>query len=137
MSSASSSTPDSPTPGGGDLGKIVWQDLTIEDAAGVRDFYKDVVGWDVRDHAMDGYNDYEMIAKGSGECVAGVCHARGSNASAPPQWLIYVTVASVEASAARCAELGGTVLDGPRPMGGKAFCIVQDPAGAVLALIEG
>jgi predicted enzyme related to lactoylglutathione lyase len=123
--------------GKNDLGKIVWHDLTVGDASTVSAFYKDVVGWDVKDHAMEGYDDYVMVARGSGEGVAGVCHARGANDKVPPQWLIYVTVADVEASAARCVELGGEVVDGPRPIGTKPFCVVRDPAGAVLALIEG
>ncbi len=119
------------------LGSIVWRDLTVPDADGVRDFYSEVVGWAAKPHDMGEYNDYEMIASGTGECVAGVCHARGANANVPAQWMIYVTVADVEASAKRCVELGGSVLDGPRPMGAKPFCVVRDPAGATLALIEG
>ena len=118
------------------LGEIVWHDLTVADASSVRDFYADVVGWDFKEHAMGDYNDYVMVAPASGDAVAGVCHARGTNAGAPPQWLMYVTVSDVPASAERCTALGGQVLDGPRPVGGKTFCVVQDPAGAVLALIE-
>ena len=118
------------------LGAIVWRDLTVDDADTVRDFYEQVVGWETKPLAMDGYDDYVMIARGTGESVAGVCHARGSNAAVPPQWLVYVTVADVVASAARCTELGAEVLDGPRPIGGKPFFVVRDPAGAVLALIE-
>jgi len=118
------------------LGRIVWQDLTVPDADGVRDFYRGVVGWDTNAHDMGDYSDYEMLANGTGDCVAGICHARGPNAKMPAQWLIYVTVADVEASAARCVELGGALVDGPRPMEGKPFCVVRDPAGAVLALIQ-
>lgn len=119
------------------LGAIVWRDLTVPDAASVRDFYSEVVGWDVKPHDMGDYEDYEMVAKGTGETVAGVCHARGTNANVPPHWMVYVTVADVEASATRCVELGGEVVDGPRPMGGQPFCIVKDPAGAVIGLIQG
>src|SRR5207237_1350454 len=57
---------------------------------------------------------------------AGICHARGENARVPPQWLIYIAVADVAASAARCEALGGRVLDGPRPMGSHQFCVIQD-----------
>ena len=116
-------------------GRVVWQDLTVENAETVRDFYAQVVGWTPKDHDMGGYADYEMYPAGSDQCVAGICHARGTNASIPPQWLLYVEVPDVAASAATCAELGGTVLDGPRTMGAQQFCVVQDPAGAVMALI--
>ena len=70
-----------------------------------------------------------------GNVVAGICHARGSNAGLPPQWLVYIQVASVAASARMCQDLGGKVLDGPRRMGAQDFCVIQDPAGAVAALM--
>ncbi len=121
-----------PDPGVGD---VTWRDLTVPDADQVSTFYSEVVGWQIQPHDMGGYSDYEMNAPGRG-CVAGICHARGQNQNMPAQWLIYITVADVAASAARCVELGGTVLDGPRPMGGQQFCIIRDPAGAVAALVS-
>ena len=69
--------------------------------------------------------------------MTGICYAKGSNANVPPQWVFYVSVESVEASAAKCVELGGKIIDGPRMMGNSLFCIIQDPAGAFLGLIEG
>ena len=117
------------------LGKVVWKDLTVPDATAVRDFYAGVVGWTAKDHDMGEYADYEMYPAGSDDCVAGICHARGTNANLPAQWLLYVSVADVAASAARCEALGGKVLDGPRAMGKQQFCVIQDPAGAVLGLI--
>jgi predicted enzyme related to lactoylglutathione lyase len=68
--------------------------------------------------------------------VGGICHARGSNSNLPPQWLIYVQVEDVARSAERCVELGGTVLDGPRSLGESRFCVIQDPAGAVMGLMS-
>ncbi|MBL8745691.1 MAG: VOC family protein [Phycisphaerae bacterium] len=115
-------------------GAIVWHDLTVPDAAKVRDFYRDVIGWSSSGQDMGGYEDFNLFAA-NGECVAGVCHARGMNARVPPQWLMYVSVPDVAAAAERCAASGGRVIDGPRSMGGRLFCVIQDPAGAVLALI--
>ncbi|RMF75504.1 MAG: VOC family protein [Acidobacteria bacterium] len=117
-------------------GTIAWTDLTVEDAAGVRDFYKEVVGWRAEPVSMGDYDDFGMVPPGGDAAVAGVCHARGANADIPPQWLIYVVVESVERSAARCAELGGEVVAGPRTLGGGRFAVVRDPAGAVLAIYE-
>jgi predicted enzyme related to lactoylglutathione lyase len=54
----------------------------------------------------------------------------------PAQWMVYVTVESVETSAKRCVERGGKIVDGPRLTGNQAFCVIRDPAGAVLGLIE-
>jgi len=116
------------------VGEILWRDLTVKDAPRVRDFYQQVVGWTSTGQDMGGYEDFNMISPTTGETVAGVCHARGVNADVPPQWLMYVIVADVEASAKKCVELGGKIIAGPRMMGGGQFCVIQDPAGAVCAL---
>lgn len=66
-----------------------------------------------------------------------------SPAAAPPPppaigtvgW-IDLTVADVDAAAARCTELGGRVLVGPKGGGGGRYCVFQDPAGAVAALYQ-
>ncbi len=51
------------------------------------------------------------------------------------QWLIYINVADVHASIARCLELGGKLLIEPRDLGSYgAICVILDPAGAVAAL---
>jgi predicted enzyme related to lactoylglutathione lyase len=115
-------------------GTIVWKDLTVENADEIRDFYCKVVGWQTSPVDMGGYSDYVMKAPG-GEDAAGVCHARGGNANIPPQWMLYIAVENLEESMKQCVELGGKVIDGPRSMGKSEYCIIQDPAGAVAALI--
>lgn len=116
------------------VGTIGWRDLTVEDADTVRDFYATVVGWESQGIDMGGYEDYAMVPASGSDAVAGICHARGSNAKVPPQWLVYITVEDVDESARRAAEQGGAVIDGPRDMGGGRFAVIRDPAGAVCAL---
>src|SRR5687768_13574363 len=118
------------------IGAITWQDLTVANAEEVRDFYHAVIGWTVEPVDMGGYEDYSMTPPGGGEGGAGICHARGTNAKVPPQWLIYINVDDVDASAAKAVELGGAVLDGPREMGYGRFAVIRDPAGAVCALFK-
>ena len=117
-------------------GKIVWQDLTVENAEEVRNFYSSVIGWQTTPHDMGEYNDYNVQPSGSGETIAGICHARGSNSQIPSQWLLYVTVEDVDASAQKCTEMGGELVDGPRMMGNNKFCVLRDPAGAIIGIIE-
>ncbi len=118
------------------IGTLAWRDLSVPDAESIRDFYKSVVGWESQAVEMDGYSDFNMIAPGSGESVAGICHARGTNAGLPAQWLLYVVVENVERSVERCVELGGSVIDGPRSLGSGRICVIRDPAGAVCALYQ-
>lgn len=120
-----------------EIGAFTWTDLTVENVEEVKQFYRKVVGWKSAPVEMDGYHDYNMNAPESGKTVAGICHARGGNADLPPQWLVYITVADVDKSVARCVELGGKVISGPKSMSGYGrYCVIQDPAGAVAALFE-
>ena len=115
-------------------GTVTWQDLTVEDAEKIRDFYQSVVGWRPEPVNVGGYSDFVMTADGSE--VAGVCHARGANSALPPVWLIYITVDDLDHSIAECERLGGSVLTAPRSYGGGRYCVIKDPAGAVCALYQ-
>lgn len=116
-------------------GTITWTDLTVEDAERIRDFYQAVIGWTPASLSMGTYADYVMKADDGAE-VAGVCHARGSNAELPPVWLVYITVEDLDRSLAECQRLGGAVLTPPRSYAGGRFCVIRDPAGAICALYQ-
>ncbi len=119
-----------------EVGDIVWHDLTIENAEEVKDFYAQVVGWQPEAASMGEYDDYNMNKPESGDCAAGVCHARGGNSGLPAQWLMYVKVADADKSAAQCVALGGKVLAGPTTMGGDTYYTIEDPAGAAMAIFS-
>lgn len=121
----------------GKIGSIGWADLTVENATQLRDFYGEVVGWSATGLEMGGYSDFCMNEPQTENAVAGICHARGLNAEVPPVWLIYLTVAELDVSIAKCVDLGGEVITGPRASGSQGrFCVIRDPAGAVAALFE-
>lgn len=116
-------------------GHIAWHDLTVEDAAGVRDFYAAVVGWKPEEVSMGEYADYNMT-DAEGVPVAGVCHARGSNTGLPPQWLMYVNVDDLDRAVGEVERRGGELVTPIRDMGSYRMAVIRDPAGAVLALGE-
>lgn len=118
------------------IGKVEWCDLTVDNAVEVRDFYSKVVGWTHQAVSMGDYDDFSINLPENDETVAGICHAKGPNKNMPAQWLMYVRVADVEASAKECIDSGGQVIEGPRSMGSSNLCIIKDPAGAVLALVS-
>lgn len=118
------------------VGKIGWIDITVDNASGLRDFYAEVTGWKPENVNMGEYRDFVMAMPGNGEPAAGICHSRGDNAELPAQWLIYIIVADVDDSAAECANRGGKVLLGPKPLSGGRFCVIEDPSGAVAALYQ-
>ena len=117
-------------------GKIGWIDITVDDAATLRDFYADVVGLRPQAVSMGDYDDFNMAMPASGEPVCGVCHALGDNRDLPAGWLVYFVVDDVDASAAACAEKGGKVVVSPRGLSGGRFCVIEDPSGATAALYQ-
>jgi uncharacterized protein len=119
------------------VGTIAGFDLTVPDAESVRDFYAAVVGWQPEPFNMGEYDDYFMKSPATGAITAGVCHARGENAGLPPQWLAYIVVADLDASLQRCVEMGGAALTEIKGSEGESrYCVIRDPAGAVLALMQ-
>lgn len=117
------------------MSKIGWLDLTVQDATALRDFYTEVAEFGHQGIAMGDYEDYALTADGGG--VAGVCHARGTNADIPPQWIPYFMVQDLEKSVQAITERGGTLIGAIRGgHGADRFAIFRDPAGAVAAVYQ-
>lgn len=118
-------------------GTIGWIDLTVPDAVAIRDFYKNVTGWNSSPVSMGDYNDFNMTPPLRKEPAAGICHARGMNKDLPSQWLIYINVEDLDESLKNCKTLGGKIISEIREMSGHGrYCVIQDPSGAVAALFE-
>ena len=115
------------------LGTVAWVDLTVADAEKLRDFYKNVIGWEPSPMKMGDYDDYNMVSPATEKPAAGICHARGDNAKIPPQWIVYVPVKDLEGSIKTAEKSGGSVV----AKLGKTMCIIRDPAGAVMGLMQG
>jgi hypothetical protein len=116
---------------------VGWIDLTVEDAEGVLGFYRTVVGFQATPIDMGGYQDWCVAPPAADFApVAGICHARGGNASLPPVWIVYFTVTNLGAALQSVVELGGEVIAGPKQMGDAKYAVVRDPAGAAFALYQ-
>lgn len=123
------------------VGRISWLDLTVSDASGTRDFYRQVVEWSVQQVEMeDGgkrYADYNLLRE-DGNPGAGICHARGVNVGLPAVWMIYLPVGDLAESLRCVQEEGGKVIKAMQGEGGEyVYAAVQDPVGAYLALTAG
>lgn len=119
------------------VGHAGWIDLTVPDAERVRDFYGAVMGWTSENVDMGGYADFNMRPPGGPGPVAGICHARGENASQPPAWIVYFVVVSLDESLKQCLALGGRQIGAVRGVAGAGrYVVIADPAGAVCALFE-
>lgn len=63
-----------------------------------------------------------------------VLAAIGDGDPTPPHWSVAIAVADTDATAARAAELGGSVLLGPVDTPGLRSAVVADPQGGVVAV---
>ena len=118
------------------VGSIGWTDLTVPDAVAVSDFYGKVAGWSAEPLSMGDYDDYVMKTP-DGDTVGGICHKRKQNSAQPSVWMMYITVASLDASLAACTANGGRIVVEPRSGGGTArYAVIEDPAGASVALFD-
>lgn len=116
-------------------GTLIGFDLTVPNATEVSDFYHQVIGWEVGTQSMGDYEDYYMKNPVTGDIVAGVCHNKGSNQHLPPMWLMYLQVADLDVSLAKCEKLGGRIMSERRKAGTMGeFVLIQDPAGAYVML---
>ena len=120
---------------GPSAGQVAWQDLTVEEAETVRDFYAAVVGWTPSPVSMGEWDDFNMCGP-DGAPVAGICHARGGNAGLPPAWLLYVVVPDLDGALAEAEARGGERITEVREMGPDRMVVIRDPAGAALALYQ-
>lgn len=116
-------------------GAFSWNELMTPDPAAAASYYGRLFGWTTE--AMDmGTGPYTVIKCG-GTSVGGIMAMPPDAGAMPPAWGCYVTVDDVDAVAARCTELGGTVLLPPTdiPTVGR-FAVLRDPQGAVLNVIR-
>ena len=117
-------------------GTFAWVALATTDVAAAKAFYGDLFGWEGEDMRSCDEGPYTMLRK-DGRDVAGLYElgAQMREQGVPPHWTSYVTVADVDASAARAEELGGTVVAGPFDVlqAGRTAG-VRDPQGAAFAL---
>lgn len=110
-------------------GTFCWTDLVTSDPDAAGAFYADVLGWQLEEIPRAGF----ALARVGGRAVASIGPLPDPSQS--PRFNCYVSVASVDATAARARELGGEVLLEPGDVGAMGrLAVLADPAGAALSL---
>ena len=116
-----------------DPGTFCWVDLSTVDPGASVEFYRRVFGWTADRQEGTGY----VIFQNDGAAVAGLMEITDEQRSrgVPPFWNTYVTVQDADATAARVAELGGSVHVEPFDIETTGrTAVVADPQGAVFML---
>ncbi|MGA8538723.1 MAG: VOC family protein [Terriglobales bacterium] len=117
-------------------GSFCWIELHTTDQNAAKSFYGSLFGWEAHDNPM-GPNDFYTEFKIQGREAAAGCTLRPEERSqgVPPHWMIYITVASADAAAAKAQQLGGKVFAPAFDvMDAGRMAIVQDPTGAVFCV---
>lgn len=123
------------------IGAFCWIELHTRDRATARAFFTKVIGWTIApcDKTAPEATIYEEWVAQDGAHVGGMMTMPAAvPAYVPSHFATYVNVADVDATAARVAGLGGTVLMPPMdiPEVGR-FAVIADPTGATLNIFKG
>ena len=113
-------------------GTVMWNELITDNPAAAA-FYEQVLG--VTTTPMEGadFGDYTLFLV-NGEMVGGTVAPQMPGV--PNHWHVYFAVDGADATVAKAAELGGSVLAEPfdTPVGRMAF--LTDPQGAAFSIIQ-
>ncbi|HWK52905.1 MAG TPA: VOC family protein [Hyphomicrobiales bacterium] len=116
-------------------GNPCWYELGTRDLDGAAAFYQRILGWQVVDAGVEGF-DYRL-AKAKEDMVAGLMSTATQEASPPPNWLIYFAADDCDKSVATVTAAGGKVLKGPADIPGTGrYAVVLDPQGAAFGLLQ-
>ena len=117
-------------------GTFCWAELATSDTAGAEQFYTGLFDWHADDGPLPSGNIYTMLRHQDG--YIGALYeltAEMNEQGVRTHWLLYVSVDDAQATAAKAAELGGTVVkDAFDVTDIGSMAVLQDPAGATFGL---
>ncbi len=117
------------------LGTPTWIDLGIPDLDRAMTFYGSVFGWEF-DVGPEEYGRYTMCLLG-GNKVAALMPNPDENAT-EFWWNVYLATDDLDATVARSAAAGGTLLMEPKDIADQGrMAMVRDPSGAQFGLWQG
>ena len=124
-----------PTPTGQVIpGKVVWHDLVTTDVDVAKRFYGELFGWTFQTIASDGY-DY-VIAMIGPRPIAGIMRPE-KRLTGAAEWVLYFSVADVDAAAARIEPAGGVLMLEPEDLPHRGrIAFAEDPEGAPFGIIR-
>ena len=88
---------------------FIWYELVTNDMDKAVDFYKKVVGWDIKDSGMPGMR--YMLFGEDGKDVGGMMTWAGAGApEMPPEWMGHIHTAKLDEELKAVAADGGTII---------------------------
>lgn len=117
-------------------GTICWRELTTSDLGKAKEFYKELVGWELENSKIAELMEYPEIHV-DGKAIGGMMQMGKEFGDTPSHWMTYVAVEDCDATAEKIKENGGGVCVPPfdAPKVGR-ISVVNDPAGATFSIIQ-
>ena len=115
---------------------FIWYELVTNNMEKAVAFYKNVVGWDIRDSGMPGIT-YMLFGKGASD-VGGMMTWAGAGApESPPVWMGHIHTAKLDEELEAVAADGGTIVKPAQDIPGIGrFAVVMDPQAVKYLLFE-
>lgn len=121
-------------PGVPPLGQFSWHELATTDHEAAFAFYASLFGWDAMQRMDMGPMGIYLIFGYNGEQKGGI-YIKPPDMPAPPNWLPYLHVASVDAAVPVVEANGGKIVLAPMEVpGGSRVTVIMDSTGAAFAL---
>ncbi len=113
-------------------GEFSWNELVSNDVGAAKAFYGGLFGWQTEAFGVG--TDYALFKQGD-TMVGGLMQC--PKPGLPSHWLPYVTVADVDASAAKAKSLGAQVVMEPFDVPGVGrIAVLLDPQGAAIGVFK-
>ena len=117
-------------------GGFGWHELMTTDTSKSAEFYTSILGWDKMAMPMPDGQTYWVMTKGEMQ-TAGMVQMP-PEAEAPSNWLPYIGVKEVEATAEKAVELGGKIWVAPTFIAEPAnvhFAVLSAPDGSMFGIM--
>jgi uncharacterized protein len=117
-------------------GSFCWIELATTDQSAAKHFYAALFGWTPNDMPMGPGEFYTIFRLNGRDAAAGYTLRPDQRTQhVPPNWMLYIQVDNVDASAAKVQPLGGTTILAPFDvMDAGRMSVIQDPTGAYFCL---
>ena len=119
------------------IGTFAWHELMSTDIDRATSFYVDIMGWGLRSMDMGPAGIYWLFQREETDVAGGI--QMPPDAEAPSNWLPYIGVADVPATAQKAESLGGKIWVQPTKIGDPVdvhFAVLSSPDGAMFGILE-
>jgi len=112
---------------------MTWNELSASKIDGAPDFYNKLFGWEIN---KDENREYYYITN-KGRMNGGMLPMGEDYANIPPFWMVYFSVADLDAAMEKVKANGGTIHVGKIEAPGVGhLSVIADPTGGVCTIIQ-